>query len=378
MNEKVVQSERGQTVVIVAFAIIALLAFAGLAIDGGTAYLNRRRMQNAADSGALAGTMALAQAACDQLSPTGTDAEVLAAMNEYAIRNGVDSASDVVGHYVRFDGNTVVEYSPPVAVGSGSVPNGAVGIVVTTTITRPTYLLSLIGQPEGGAKGTAIAVSGPPLLAGGIRPFGVPLQMMQQTDAGDAFTVDFDHNGGTITWVTQSGYVVQDQHRGWMNLAYMWNKGENPTWGRAIDQSADANIISQWMRDGWNGTIYADCFWSQTCGWGDYIHAKPGTMASAVCDAPLHTLFYVPIYDIIPDCATEVTAPKPPCPTQGSGYVYHIVGFAGMVIDSCNQGSKEITAHLVETIMGQGVPSPNAGFGSDICDFNTLVVSLWR
>ncbi len=48
---KSVEKEQGQTVVIVAFAVIALLAFAGLAIDGGTAYLNRRRMQNAADAG---------------------------------------------------------------------------------------------------------------------------------------------------------------------------------------------------------------------------------------------------------------------------------------------------------------------------------------
>ncbi len=381
MKENILRSERGQTVVIVAFAIIALLAFAGLAIDGGTVYLNRRRMQNAADAGALAGTQALTEANCNQVGAVAADAAVLAAMNEYAIRNGVDSANDLVGHYVRFDGNNVLEYSPAVVVGGGSVPNGAVGIVVTTTITRPTYFLGLVGQPQGGAQASATAVSGPPLIQGGLRPFGVPLQLMQELDDGDSFTVDFDHNGGTIHWVSRWGQEMAAQHRGWMNFGYMWNKGENPTFPRAIDQSAGASDLQEWMEHGWQGPqIWADCEWYAPtyCGWGDFIHAKPGTNSSAICAGPMNTLYYIPIYDAIPDCESYVTQPRPACPTQGSGYVYHIVGFAGIRVTACSQGAHEITAELVHTIIGQGQPSPNQGFGSDVCSFNTVVVSLWR
>ena len=47
--------EQGQAIVIMAFALIALLAFAALAIDGGNAYVERRRSQNGADAAALAG-----------------------------------------------------------------------------------------------------------------------------------------------------------------------------------------------------------------------------------------------------------------------------------------------------------------------------------
>ena len=54
-----VQSQRGQALILVAFALIGVLAFVGLAIDGGTLFLHRRRMQNASDAGAMGGTRVL-------------------------------------------------------------------------------------------------------------------------------------------------------------------------------------------------------------------------------------------------------------------------------------------------------------------------------
>lgn len=48
------KSERGQAIVLIAFAIIGLIGMAGLTIDGGFAYSDRRNAQNAADNAALA------------------------------------------------------------------------------------------------------------------------------------------------------------------------------------------------------------------------------------------------------------------------------------------------------------------------------------
>ena len=45
---------RGQTLVLVAIALVVLFGMAGLALDGGQVYLMRRQMQTAADAGALA------------------------------------------------------------------------------------------------------------------------------------------------------------------------------------------------------------------------------------------------------------------------------------------------------------------------------------
>ena len=51
-------SERGQALILIVFVIAALFGAAGLAIDGGNLYAERRRAQNAADAAALAGALA--------------------------------------------------------------------------------------------------------------------------------------------------------------------------------------------------------------------------------------------------------------------------------------------------------------------------------
>lgn len=52
------RSERGQSLVLLALAMIGMLGFAGLAIDGGILFTDRRQAQNAADAAALAGALA--------------------------------------------------------------------------------------------------------------------------------------------------------------------------------------------------------------------------------------------------------------------------------------------------------------------------------
>ena len=369
-----VRREQGQTIVLVALTLVALIAMLGLSIDGGMIYLERRRMQNAADESALAGTRRLSQAICTtNPNPAVTDAEIYNVVQEYVRRNG---GQFFKAHYVGLPRTRWVEYNPPARLGGGRVPVAPSGTVVTTTITRPTYFLGVVGQSTGRSTASATAVTGPPLLVGGgLRPFGIPAPMVAQLNPGDWLKIDFDHQGGTIRWV--SGVA---QHRGWMNLGYVWNQTEAPTWPRAIDQNTGANNLKDWMSKGWTGTLYADCAWSAGCRTGDYIHAKPGANASAVCAAPMNEVFYVAVYDEVPNCPTQIPGPKPACPSQGGSYCYHIVGFAALKVTACSQGQKEITAELVEHISGQGVISPNAGFGvgSNACANHLMVVSLWK
>jgi Flp pilus assembly protein TadG len=53
--DKIKQSEKGQAIVLLALAIIVLLGFTALAIDGGMAFSDRRHAQNASDASSLAG-----------------------------------------------------------------------------------------------------------------------------------------------------------------------------------------------------------------------------------------------------------------------------------------------------------------------------------
>src|SRR4051812_46344703 len=59
--EQVAGRERGQVLVIMALAMIALLGITGVAVDMGYAYAHRREVQNAADAAALAGALKLGQ-----------------------------------------------------------------------------------------------------------------------------------------------------------------------------------------------------------------------------------------------------------------------------------------------------------------------------
>ncbi len=53
------RKERAQAIVLIAFAIVGLVGFTALSIDGGTAYINNRQAQNAADSAALSAALTI-------------------------------------------------------------------------------------------------------------------------------------------------------------------------------------------------------------------------------------------------------------------------------------------------------------------------------
>ncbi len=57
------EGEHGQLIVVFALALVAIIAMAGLLIDGGMAWANRRQAQAAADTTALAGAVAAASGA---------------------------------------------------------------------------------------------------------------------------------------------------------------------------------------------------------------------------------------------------------------------------------------------------------------------------
>jgi uncharacterized membrane protein len=51
-------AHRGQALIIIVFSIVGLIAITALAVDGGNAFLEKRRTQGAADSIALGGALA--------------------------------------------------------------------------------------------------------------------------------------------------------------------------------------------------------------------------------------------------------------------------------------------------------------------------------
>ena len=85
------RDERGQILVIVAGGMIALLAIAALALEGGTLLLNRRDAQNGADLASVAGTREVALNYVDTATVR-VQSNVFAAVNKSLIANGCVAA----------------------------------------------------------------------------------------------------------------------------------------------------------------------------------------------------------------------------------------------------------------------------------------------
>ena len=112
------EGENGQAIVLIALSMIALLAFAGLAIDGGSVYSQRRHAQSAADSAALAYALAISQ---------GLDTEGETRARDILAANG----------YVDGEASTAIEISAAAA-------SPGTDVTVRVTARVPTAFIHLV------------------------------------------------------------------------------------------------------------------------------------------------------------------------------------------------------------------------------------------
>lgn len=132
-------SERGQTLIIIAIALIGLVGLAGLVIDGGNVFLDRRKAQNAADSAALAAALARIR---------GEQNYMTVAINS-AAQNGYNN--DGVS-------NTVLVQVPP-ANGPHAGDIEYIQVVIVSHVR--TYISTVIGRSEIINKVDAVSRSKP-------------------------------------------------------------------------------------------------------------------------------------------------------------------------------------------------------------------------
>lgn len=135
MNRAELGHTQGQTIVLLAIALVALMAMTGLVIDGGNAYAQQRGAQNAADAASEAGAVVLSQhlMALNGTGTVRTDADVLAAMNasadfnnikhfDVAAGNSAGYYTDVKGNLLRLDGSATTDPAQAARVGGGTIP----------------------------------------------------------------------------------------------------------------------------------------------------------------------------------------------------------------------------------------------------------------
>jgi Flp pilus assembly protein TadG len=130
---------RGQALVIIALAIVGLAGIAGLVVDGGNVFLDRRNAQNAADSAVLAAALTRVQSGA---SPQAT---ALAS----AKKNGYDN--DGVTNKVEF-------HIPPIS-GPNQGKNEYIQVIITSHV--KTYIASIVGWRSVTNRVNAVARTKP-------------------------------------------------------------------------------------------------------------------------------------------------------------------------------------------------------------------------
>ena len=141
-------TERGQALILIVFAMVALIGITGLAVDGGNAYAERRRAQNAADTTAI-------DAALGKIRNGNLYNEGLAR----AASNGYTDGDPGVAS-TNADINVEI-YNPPTN-GAYAGQSEYVQVVITATI--PTYFGRIVGISEITNKVQAVARAKPAVI----------------------------------------------------------------------------------------------------------------------------------------------------------------------------------------------------------------------
>ncbi len=150
------RARSGQTLVLVALMLTALIGLAALAIDGNNAYAQRRRAQNAADAGALAGTRALWLAQ----HGAGNESTILQAIHQIAEAQGIPDTDGRPGN--EFNGNIQAFYyisdTVQISIPAGAIPPNARGVRVVVQNPFRSFLAAVIGHTVLRVSAQALAI----------------------------------------------------------------------------------------------------------------------------------------------------------------------------------------------------------------------------
>lgn len=247
------KQQAGQSIVIIAFALVALVALLALVIDAGNAYVQRRHIQNAMDSGAQAGALALAQGK--------SSGEINSAIIKFVSANGVNP-SDVQAYYVAQDASknnivcrelTIASYligSVPTAIhcnGGASIP--IVGVQVEGIKSTPTYFAGVVGvkQMSTGGASAAYATKGA-CTGNGLFPIAVSSGNFPIDVGTGVMTVHYEDTEPTYTyriWQKTDDLPVSPSSG---NFGWLYWRGQNSsttTLAANMDQ-AESGVSGTW------------------------------------------------------------------------------------------------------------------------------------
>jgi Putative Flp pilus-assembly TadE/G-like len=235
-------TERGQALIILAFAAIGLFGIVGLVIDGGKKFSDQRHAQNAADTAALAAAFAKVTGleAGDSNTPSqcppssGTPSTVCAALLSAGYSRATSNGYN--GNLVT---NTVAIYSPPIS-GPYSGKDNYVQAIITSYVKTAFARVLGIAQTQNIVQATVFIREGGDLANG-------------------AMLISYDPNPNCSTGGT-GGYSVSVSGSSTVNLngggIFLNSQG---TCGFVIPNCADLNIYGGGISSAGNNIDTGSC-----------------------------------------------------------------------------------------------------------------------
>ena len=209
MNRDDGQRQGGQSIILVAVAMVALVIFVAVTVDMSNAYHHRRVAQNAADAAALAGAEELGR---QMMGATKSDSRIKAEMNDFAERNGIEDTNGILAD----SDNTNVEgyyldrnLDQIGTVGAGTVPRRALGIRAITHIVAPAFFGGIMGfdgypvQARAAVAFDAACTGAYCMLPIAIHDTGF-LDFSQDPEAHTCFNLWDGAGSGNFGWVNWS------------------------------------------------------------------------------------------------------------------------------------------------------------------------------
>ncbi|MEY2434711.1 MAG: hypothetical protein QOC92_4436 [Acidimicrobiaceae bacterium] len=147
------QGDEGAILIFLALSMAVLLVVAALVLDGGSNYVQRRQMQNAADAATMAGTRALDRYRFPAFGTTPDLTTISSQVTSVATANGATSVVSC----------RLINYDQPGTAGdlgpctSSIAANNAEGVRVTVSNTRTTYFGGITGRSSTTATVSAAA-----------------------------------------------------------------------------------------------------------------------------------------------------------------------------------------------------------------------------
>jgi len=178
--------EKGQALIIIVLSLIGLLGITALAVDGGNAYVQKRTVQNAADTAALGGALARIR---------GEDWVSVA----YKIAKSNGYNNDRVTNFVQI-------YSPPI---SGPNARNLDYIQVQIRAQSPTYFAKILGFNQIPVFGEAVTRTTRPIITQILQGNAV-ISLAPTSDCED--NKSFDVSGESTLAIQGGGIFVNSNN----------------------------------------------------------------------------------------------------------------------------------------------------------------------